>query len=714
MSKKFKGFTRVGLMAGAEFGGDTFRPWRVRKAREDFLKRDVDFILHLGCLLNVSALSKSFAQAIEKKSHKKTDAKFKSDDRVRFCEHAIERVLEDVLPSITGQDGEFLKYWVFPCPLFEIKKEEDEFGLAEYIYDHLAEASFEKTGKVYVVVNNIDELVEVEDNVAIKTLGVIMPTTSFFRSKILSTPIEREISYQQLSSGGRDIPDLYIAGSFAASISEVNPRSVSESRPYVSIPSLSIRSFAKRKVILQNTLGYAIVNLYPEKKNRAQFTTDFMPLNDAIELECEFAKREVQLFKNPDQVKVAEALIEKIRIGTKPTIGKIEQATGLSRERVLKAFNRLKNKVFGVDIELGGIDDPHKIIPNTKKDLTLYRKGERQEKISAAGACLHIPDKSVDYDFLENDLPAILLEENTTKLYWVGDLSEGNKYDQDRNGLLLDRFNFPQDQKKLAGFLVAKLVFKVFRPRFEKAEADFKREAEKNVPSQDQPQVVMDINDLVEKSLLEVTTTPGNHDKVRNEPALEHYQQVLVAALIQLIYRYLMNRGFMAEHDRIETIVRTKIKLLDNPAMDGNVGLLHEFSQSNEQSTGKVQKAIKQFKVLCSNIKTLLLANHHEENFSLFRIGKKTFKAFHLGTLKRFYEFESQRSKISEFGLAFFRDVFVGDELVEVNVKFVPSRIDFEMKNAAEFMEKNRSRGPKYFEELKRFLEKGEIEVSDQ
>lgn len=714
MSKKFKGFTKIGLMAGAEFGGDTFRPWRVKKAREDFLTRGVDFILHLGCLLNVSALNKSFSQTNEKKSHK-ASKKVEHVDRVRFCEHVVDKVLEEVLPPMIGQDGKFLKYWVFPCPLFETKKEEDEFGLAEYIYDHLAEASFKKTGKVtYVVVNNVDELVEIEDHVAIKTLGIIMPTTSFFRSKILSTPIEREISYQQLSSGGRDIPDLYIAGSFAASISEVNPRSVSESRPYVSIPSLSIRSFAKRKVILQNTLGYAVLSLYPEKKNRAQFTVDFMPLNDAIELECEFAKREVQFFKNSDQAKVAEALIEKVRIGTKPTIGKIEQATGLSRERILKAFKKLKNKVFGVDIELGGIEDPHKIIPNTKKDLTLYRKGERQEKISAAGACLHIPDKAVDYDFLENDLPQILFDENTEKLYWVGDLSEGNKYDQDRNGLLLDRFNFPQDQKKLAGFIVAKLVFKVFRQRFEKTEADFKRDAEKNTPSPDQPRVVMDINDFVKRSLMEVTTTPGNHDKVRNEPALEHYQQVLLSALIQLIYRYLMNRGFVAEHDRIEAIVREKIRLLDNPAIDGNVGLLHEFSQSAEQSTGKVQKAIKQFKVLCSNIKTLLLANHHEENFSLFRIGKKTFKAFHLGTLKRFYEFESQRSKISEFGMAFFRDVFVGDELVEVNVKFVPSRIDFEMKNAAEFMEKNRSRGPKYFDDLKRFLEKGEIEVSDK
>lgn len=693
MGRKWKGLTKVGLMAGTEVGADFFRPWRVAKARTDFIEMGVDFILFPGSLLNIDELNLQF---IERGGGKKREKKISrkeakgwpsrkkpritGPEREAFCRSYLRQILEDVFPPLMVE-GEFIKYWVFPCPLFELKR--DQFGFAAYIYENLERKSQELSGKdPYIRVGSSSELIEIEDNVAIRTLGVIMPSTSFFRVKILSTPIEREITYRQFSSLRSQIPDLYVAGSFAATINEVNPRTVPMSRPYVSIPSLSIRF---TETVLQNTLGYAVLSLYPEQKNRGQYQLSCFPLDDAVELECAYAQRQMQYLRDESQRKVASAIIDKVRIGTKVTIGKIESATGLGREEVINAIQGLKRTHFRVDLDLGEIKNPHRAIPKTKRDLTKYREGVESERTIAGGACFHVPDSSVDYDFLENDLPQILVEDGVETLYIVGDITEGNKYDQDRKGELLDRFSVPQDQKNLAGYLVAtRIVLPVFKKRYE---------ASHDVAS----------------SILRVVTIPGNHDEVKNEPPLKSYREVLLPAATDSIYEYLVAIGGQeppVDYYQIKQFVQKRILFLDNPSIDGTVGMLHEYSQSAEQSTGKVQKAVKQFMTLGRGVKTLLLANHHEENFLLLRIGTTTIQAYHLGTLKRFYPFESRRSKISEFGIAIHRERRRGNIAVRIDTKFVPSRIDFDMQQGGEFSERNRIRGITYYEELKTYLEK--------
>ncbi len=667
-------------MAGAEVGADFFNPWRATKARSDFIKESVDFIVFIGCLLNIDALNLRFIDEQKKKKPKKAVSRATAEERETFCRRYIKQILEDVFPPLSV-NGNLIKYWVFPCPLFEFKK--DKFKFAAYIYENLSRESQKISGKdPYIRIGSEGELLEIEDDVAIKTIGIITPVTSFFRAKVLSTPAEREITYQQLSSLHGPVPDLYIAGSFAATLNEVNPRTVPLPRPYVSIPSLSIKF---TETVLQNTLGYAVLKLYPEKKNRAQYEVSFFPLDDAIELECSYTKKQAQNLKENER-KVTSAIVDKMRLGTKVTIGKIENVTGLNRDQILKAVKGMKKIGSKIDMDLGEIKNPYRIIPKTRKDLTEYREGKESKRTIAAGACFHIPASSVDYDFIENDFPQILIENQVETLFIVGDINEGNKYDQDRKGELLDRFYVPQDQKSLAGYIVAaKIVLPVFKKRYEES------------------------HDTA-SSIIRLVTIPGNHDEVKNEPPLKSYYNVLIAAATELIFKHLTanSESQPVDYPALKKFIRDKIILLKNPSMYGSVGMLHEYSQSAEQSTGKVQKALKQFMVLSfdvRNIHTLLLANHHEENFSLLRIGDKTIKAYHLGTLKRFYSFESQRSKISEFGIAIDSEVFKNGVLARVDTKFIPSRIDFEMRQGAEFSENNRIRGIKYYEEAKEYLD---------
>lgn len=685
MGKKWKRLTRIGLMAGAEVGADFFKLWRAEKARNDFIKEDVDFIIIPGSLLNVEGLNEKIAARIAQSKKKTKKYKLVHEDRRKFCDEVIAKILADVLPPMHSKDGTPIKYWIFPCPLFELKK--DKYRIAAYIYENLERASVTKTKKEpYIRVGSDKELIEIEDDVAIRTIGIIMPTTSFFRAKVLSTPIEREITYQQLSSIARSVPDLYIAGSFGASISEVNPRSIPLPRPYVSTPSLAIKL---TETVLQNTLGYGILTLYPDEKNHPQFQMSFRPLNDAIELECLHAKKEFRnTIKDEVQRRVAEEIVNKIRIGTKVTFGKIETATGLPYKQVVRALQVLQRKHFGINFELGEIKNPYRIIPNTRKDLTEYREGELKERIFVSGACLHIPDTSVDYDFVERELPRILVEENADTLYLVGDISEGNKYDQDRKGEVLDRIFVPQDQKEVAGFIIAYVIARTFKKRLEKT-GDY------------------------QQALPRVVSIPGNHDEVRNEPSLKVYDDTMRSILTSLVYRHLSEIASqknepVPSHDDIERFVRGRILLLDNPGLDENTGLLHEYSGSAEQSTWKIQKASKQFLVM-SQAQRVLVANHHEENFLILRVGNKTVILTHLGTFKRFYSFESKRSKISEFGIAVTHDFWKNGQLVRVDIKFIPSIIDFEMKDGKSHQENNKIRGIAYYEALKGYKETGKL-----
>jgi biotin operon repressor len=687
MGKRGKGFTRIGIMAGAEVGADFFKPWRAERARRDFLECDVDFILFPGGLLNLEALNTQMAQFVAERKREDKRYKLTPQDHQEFCDRIIATILRDVFPPIRGSDKELIKYWVFPAPLFELKK--DKFGIAVYIYENLERASLERTKQhyPYIRVGNEKDLIEIEDDVAIKTIGIIMPTTSFFRAKILSTPIEREITYRQFSSLASPVPDLYVAGSFAASISEVNPRGVPLPRPYVSVPSLSIKF---TETVLQNSLGYAILTLHQAEKH-AQFETRFVSLNDAFELECAYADREANKLRGANQRKVAKAIIEKMRLGTKVTLGKLEVETDLSREEILKTLEGLRRKGFDIEEELGEIKNPYKIIPYTNKDLTQYRTGETRQRSFVAAACLHIADDSVDYDFLERSLPRILAEEETDTLYLVGDITEGNKYNQDRKGELLDRFPVPQQQKELAGFLMAYVTARAFKSRLEK----------------------MDDWHL---ALPRVVTIPGNHDEIGDGPPLELYHDTFVSVLTKLLYRHLKERfpEKSVDYVAIEDLVRKKILLLSNPDVDreSQVGLLHEYSGSAEQSTFKTQKASKQFLIM-SQADRVLLANHHEENFLILRVGNRTIELCHIGTLKRLYGFESQRSKISEFGVAVIRDTWENGQLVQVDIKFIPSMIDFEITAGKDHQERNKSRGIAYYEMIKQYKKTKELPPID-
>jgi len=114
-----------------------------------------------------------------------------------------------------------------------------------------------------------------------------------------------------------------------------------------------------------------------------------------------------------------------------------------------------------------------------------------------------------------------------------------------------------------------------------------------------------------------------------------------------------------------------------------------------------------------SRANRLLMANHHEENFLILRVGNRTVELCHIGTLKRFYSFESQRSKISEFGIAVIRDTWKDGQLVRADIKFIPSVIDFEITAGKEHQERNRIRGITYYEMIEKYKETGELPPID-
>ncbi|MBI4119515.1 MAG: hypothetical protein HY456_01550 [Parcubacteria group bacterium] len=669
---KWKGITKIGLMAGTEYGAPFFREWRRAKAQKDFLDEEVDFIIFAGGLINAEHLTARFlAEHSEEKP-----VKIPYEAKVEFARGVARELAQRVLPLLTSSDS-ILKYWIFPCPLFELKRDKDKYGLVKMVYDFLPVISKEmyNLDAPYIRINH-NELVEVHDNVAIKNIGVITPLVSSpFRSKILSTPIETEITYHQSSWLG-SMPDLYVAGMFAVAINELNPRSVPKGRPYVSIPSLSIQ-FKER--VLQNSLGYAILTLYPEQENRAQFEVDFRSLNDAVRLECAYAKDMLAQLPDENQRKVAGVIVDKLLIGTKVTIGKLEDQLNVPRDEVVKILRSLEGTPFQVSIDdnLGEVSNPHTIIPSTTDDLTRYREGKPRSARFLSCACFHSGDKGVDYSFIENDLPQIIVAEGVKKIFAVGDLTEGNKHDQDRRGDLIDRFPLPQDHQRLAALLWDKVLFEVYKTNFEESEK-------------------------IESSLPEFIFIPGNHDEhSKNEPPLEVFHECLVKWLTQDIYGYMKRHQpqLQVDYDRIASLVRKRVVFVDNPGIYQFFGLIHEHMGSSEQSTHKGQKSIKPF-IAMSGAEVILLGNYHEMNFFLFRIGDSTTTSFNLGTLKRVSGFEGKRSKITEFGVAVASITMQQNNPIRARVKFIPSHLTFRLQDAKEFTERNKDKGRKYHREI--------------
>lgn len=612
-------------------------------------------------------------QLIDVKKIRVKKSEIKYETKEEFARHIAQELAEKVVPPLYVRElREPLKYWVCPSPLFELKK--DDLGLVGMIYDFLplvAQEHYKLDGS-YIRINDVEKLIEVEDQVAVKTIGVVTPTVSSFRAKVLSTPPEREVTYQQQSLL-RDIPDFYIGAMFGTTIAELNPRGVPNGKPYISIPSLSIRF---TETVLHNSLGYAILSLYPDRKNRAQFKTEFFLLNDALKLECAFAKDQLGKLNDETQRKVVSAIIDKFSAGTKITIGKIEDAAGISRSQVVATIKALKETPFAVELDedKGEIKNSHTIIPKTCNDLTRYRKGHIKTRKILGLACYHAGDSGVDYDFIERDLPQIILEEEVDVVIIAGDLSEGNKYNQDRRKSTIDCFSTPKDHKELAGWLVADNVFSSFKARYEKTK---------------------DIN----ASLVTCVVIPGNHDsEQRNpEPPLEDFYAMLTGRLEWLLEKYL--KRMKVNYKNIWALVRQKMILLENPDTYENIGIIHEHMGGSQQSTYKGQNALKQFTTQ-SDARIVFLGNYHESNFTAVRIGNDTSIIFTLGTMKRVSPFENQRSKMPEFGVASGNIVTQDDNPIMASIKLIPSRLTFRLSDKKQFIEENKKRGRSYYDKM--------------
>ena len=143
----------VGLCSGVEYGSRYFKEWRIAKARTHFLNESVAFIVVLGGLLNADGLNARFLGVMKKvkaERLKQTGKKgnpnriLGSDvttaDKIAFAEEVCREIAQKVLPPLTRADKKVVKYWVYPSPLLELKKDK-KFGILKMIYDRLPSVS---------------------------------------------------------------------------------------------------------------------------------------------------------------------------------------------------------------------------------------------------------------------------------------------------------------------------------------------------------------------------------------------------------------------------------------------------------------------------------------------------------------------------------------------------------------------------------------------
>lgn len=629
---------KVGFISRVDFKSEGFRQGLLEAMKEAFEKEDICFYLLLGGLVSSRALKN---ELVSKKSKEERDA-FASE---------IAEELAEIWPRIERKNGNLAKMYIVTSPAYdgvigeEVAQKLSKLRRADIRVWHSGDDRFSIKGTDKIL------------------WGVTPEKAVWMRGDFYSTPIQRVLKDIRKRSSQK-LPTLYAIGGFA---SNVNKPQGEEVRPYLSVPALhKIREITTS----ENQIGVKWVDFSEGKDgNYKVYSCSFRDL----------LSNERRFIALPENVsRVGRKIIKEIESRGGLTSGQLADLIEISRTKIeeeIQSFPKKSRYWPGVicdefskkyDFNLEWVQKNLRyIFPKKEKEKI------KEDKIIAFG-CLHAGCIHTDYNFFLNELPQQILRENVRTLIGAGDFIEGLKHNLILRGEVYGSADYTR-QETMAGHLVAAVMLKVFKERFEEKFSSLKWSRRK-ISSRD-------IRGLIIESLISFYYIAGNHCLWTQDlgfRALNTFTNVLHATVIHGI------RNILKENDcllvDIEEIVKKRIIQSNKFILDSGltVEIFHPHMSRTKTESIRAQEALAK-----SDANIVIVANFHVaihvQEYSA-ELGER--QNLTVGTIKHKSDFEDNKLKIVDFGVG-----YLG--LKSIDGRIIASENAFWGKSSGESLDNN-------------------------
>ncbi|MEK7546343.1 MAG: hypothetical protein AAB554_04700 [Patescibacteria group bacterium] len=474
---------RFGLMSRIDFGSDGFRQGLLELAAEIFKADDVAFVILAGGLVSGKAVAdktvrlhkemRSTERQIKAKEKsmkdvsdpKEIDAARKALAKLKATRDKVKKQLEALtpakmaeelakcLPKFTNAKGQSVKLYFVPSPAYDKTIGEDTGEALRALRDG-DEFRLLKPGS--------DRLALWEHTADERMLEVLTSDKqAWLRGDFHSTPVQRRIKdkRRQTSSGVR--VDLQVVGGVGVSLLKPEGH---WPIGFVSVPALHRLDDTG---IAENQVGVQIIEVETVRRNVAMRS---YPFGDAISRERTF----IGLPSDPTAAQ--QKCIDGLRHNGRTTTGSLSQMTGLSKEAVRKALDILlatkdhKRYATWPGLVYDAASDRWDFDLEWVKRNLRYRAPEGERKVDKVVAicCMHAGSLDTDYDHFLTEVPRVMLERGVGTLVSAGDHVEGTSHDLLLKGEIYAGFD-NTTQEELAASMIATVLFKVFKVRFDAA-----------------------------------------------------------------------------------------------------------------------------------------------------------------------------------------------------------------------------------------------------
>ena len=395
----------------------------------------------------------------------------------------------------------------------------------------------------------------------------LTPKKAVWRGEYYSTVPDRLVK-DEMKITTKALPALYITGGLAVSLH----RPKGEKK----VPRVSVGALHKLQDVnaSENYVGISILRYY-ESGRFSEEAIDFKTLTG----------RERELLRLPalrskTQLKVLETVVN---CDTAPTIGMLENLSGIDRSKLKDAIKVLEGKDILWCNEVTNRYDFTLDFLQRKTKYELPASGWQEDRI-AAFACLHAGYDSLEEDFFLNKVAQHLIDFRANTLVGAGDFIAGIKHDLPAFGEVKGNYT---DHELKAANLVAQLMIKVFRPRMDEL---LKNQDVKKLKSEE-------IVDLLKDALMQFWFKEGNHCLwvvPLGFSVLHTFREALCKELESEIAQYLNVKEICVNLKLIRELVGKKVLQVNECVLPSGLTVsVHHFHAGRMQtSSGWPQKAL--------------------------------------------------------------------------------------------------------------------------
>lgn len=617
---------RIGLFSRIDAGSPGYRRGLIKKAFETFGAEKTHFNVLLGGLVSKKAVAFLIKEAIESI---KRQNESNPENKQKINKKEVEDIVLDALvselaeafprlPRPRAQNGKLARLYLMTSPAYD-----GEYGekVAKKLTGLRQDIRYWSEADEHFPLKGID-----------KKLLCLVPKKESWRSEYDSAPVDREVKDHQKRTT-RSLPDLYAVGGFASSI--FKPRGET-ARHYLSTPALHKLGEVKTS---ENQIGVTVVEVFPKNEDILVAVRTYS-FKDLVGMERQFI--EVLARCSETQKKILMALKERGAL----TIGLFEDVTGVCRKKLKPCLDRMEeSERFQPGIHMDKASERYDFDAQWIQTNLVYPNGEQnyQEDVIAGFGCLHAGDIHTDHEFFVNEFPAIILENEAKVLLGLGDFIKGLKHNLIERGEVIGGLNYTF-QEAFAAHLVAEVILKVFKARFQKALEPL---GEKQLTAEE-------LKALVADALLTFVYIRGNHDEWEEDEGvtpLVVFRYELVKVLKQSIAETIAQKGyFLPELDGIVEgkVVEDSLYTLPSGI---TMEMLHPHMARAKTTVLRVQDTIQK-----SEAQLVWSANYHVavgmDRWDPER-GQRT--GMQLGTIVHKTKFEENKGKKLDTGVACLR-----------------------------------------------------------